>query len=109
MRAASSGDVQPAHAPNYPGHTAHAPDVSAPSAPRNASQSAPAGWHAQLKLGFTQSGARTVLTERAHSGPLRIQKPLHPEGGAVCHAIIVHLVHALAACCLTFSEIPSDR
>ena len=58
------------------------PDVIAP------------GWSAHLKLGFTQGAAgqrsRSVLTERSHTGPLRIQKPLYPEGDAICHAIIVH-------------------
>src|SRR3954471_15132918 len=47
-------------------------------------------WRASLTLGFTNDGGTTRLTERSHSGPLRVQKPLYPEGAEVCHAIVVH-------------------
>ena len=47
-------------------------------------------WQAQLTLGFALHEDVSRLVERRHSGPLRVQKPLYPEGGAVCHAIIVH-------------------
>jgi urease accessory protein len=59
---------------------------------------APRGWQAQLRADFTREksdaknnddAARTVL-RTSHSGPLRLQKPLYPEGGGICHAIIVH-------------------
>lgn len=51
---------------------------------------AASGWHAQLALGFADDAGTTRLVERAHCGPLRVQKALYPEGPRVCHAIVVH-------------------
>jgi len=47
-------------------------------------------WQAQLCLGFALHDGVSRLVERRHSGPLRVQKPLYPEGEKVCHAIIIH-------------------
>jgi urease accessory protein len=47
-------------------------------------------WKASLSLGFAPQGDRSVLARREHDGPLVVQKPLYPEGGGVCHAIVVH-------------------
>jgi len=45
---------------------------------------------ATLALGFADDVGTTRLVERSHFGPLRVQKPLYPEGLEVCHAIVVH-------------------
>jgi len=52
--------------------------------------SPPASWRASLALGYARAGASTRLVQRAHSGPLRVQKALYPEGEAVCHNIVLH-------------------
>jgi urease accessory protein len=47
-------------------------------------------WTADLQLRFQYEDDRTVMTERRHAGPLQVQKPLYPEGRAVCHTVILH-------------------
>ena len=50
----------------------------------------PGAWRARLDLGYRRDGERTVLTTRAHQGPLVVQKSLYPEGGGVCQNVIIH-------------------
>lgn len=47
------------------------------------------GWCAALTLRLAPRGARTQLIERAHVGPLVVQRPFYPEG-EVCHVYLVH-------------------
>src|SRR5512134_16422 len=46
-------------------------------------------WHASLALHFRNEAARTTVASR-HHGPLRMQKPLYPEGPELCHAVVLH-------------------
>lgn len=47
-------------------------------------------WNAELELGYARFDESTRPVLRRHSGPLRVQKHLYPEGPAVCQHIIVH-------------------
>jgi len=47
-------------------------------------------WKASLSLGFSFENRKTTLSRKSHDGPLVVQKPLYPEGGEVCHVIVVH-------------------
>ena len=55
----------------------------------NPSTTAPP-WQASLRLRFADDAGTTRLVERAHRGPLRVQKALYPEGPRTCHVIVVH-------------------
>jgi len=48
------------------------------------------GWKAALDLSFVRDGERTALSERRHSGPLRVQRPFYPEPSGVCHVYLLH-------------------
>ena len=47
-------------------------------------------WEARLSLEYEQRAERSVLARRGHSGPLRVQRDLYPEGQGTCHTIVVH-------------------
>lgn len=46
-------------------------------------------WNASLSLDYTLESNRSVV-RHLHTGPLRVLQSLYPEGGAVCHNVLVH-------------------
>jgi urease accessory protein len=48
------------------------------------------GWSASLELAFEHVAARTELARRVHVGPLRVQRPFHPEPSGACHVYLLH-------------------
>jgi urease accessory protein len=50
----------------------------------------PARWQASLGLRFAERQGETVLVDRRHHGPLRVQRPFYPESRRVCHVYLIH-------------------
>jgi urease accessory protein len=50
----------------------------------------PRGWPASLNLRFAARAGRTVIAERAHRGPLQVQRAFYPEGPELCHVYLLH-------------------
>ncbi|MFP8874900.1 MAG: urease accessory protein UreD [Myxococcota bacterium] len=48
------------------------------------------GWEAVLELGFERVGGVTTLVRRRHRGPLRVQRPFHPDPAGPCQVIVLH-------------------
>lgn len=46
-------------------------------------------WHARLQLDYRMEEGRCV-GRFEHDGPLRILQSLYPEGGSICHNVMVH-------------------
>ena len=47
-------------------------------------------WEARLALSFERVGGVHTLVRRRHFGPLRVQRPFHPDARGPCQVIVLH-------------------
>lgn len=50
----------------------------------------PAAWTGRLQLRYRRGPGGQTLAHDRHEGPLRVLRPLYPEGATVCHHVLVH-------------------
>lgn len=48
------------------------------------------GWQGSLRLRFRADSRGATLCERAHRGPLLVQRPFYPEGPDIAHVYLLH-------------------
>lgn len=65
-------------------------DLNDPNSGTEHEQRREAGWRAELTCRFARVNDRTVIAERAHRGPLLVQRAFYPERPDVCHVYLVH-------------------
>jgi urease accessory protein len=47
-------------------------------------------WLGEVRLHYDRIGAQTRLASAWHQAPLKVQRPLYPEGDTICHTILIH-------------------
>ncbi|MBD2257578.1 urease accessory protein UreD [Pseudanabaena sp. FACHB-2040] len=47
-------------------------------------------WRGSARLVYAHDQGKTVLAQNYAQAPLKLQKPLYPEGDSVCHSVLVH-------------------
>ncbi len=70
------------------------------------------GWQASLDIGMSRVSGRSVASQVRHSGPLRMQKVLWPEGPELAHLILLHPPAGLAggdSLALALRQAPDTR
>lgn len=53
------------------------------------------GWRGLARLSYAMESGRCVPTQTYTRAPLRVQRPLYPEGAGLCHTVLVHTAGGL--------------